>query len=193
MTRHRPVAAAKGRGASARTALAGLACSYPLSVGSAGGTDTVMKEDGGHTPWRQDGPVAPCRSCGGAGCMSSYSAGRAGLLVPPVPEQRARHRQGEGGDGGASSVAARRASTVMQRLQEGGRHQPVQERQCRPARTPPCVGSARGTDRVRKEDGGHPTRRHDGQVPPCTTCEGVGQINPSRATRAGLREPPPHA
>jgi len=106
--------------------MAGLTYAYPPRVGNARGTDTVRKEDGGDPPWRQHGPASPCRSCEGAGRISSYSAGRAGLLVPPVPEQRGRHRHGEEGGQGPSSVAARWAGITLSQLRRGGAHLLVQ-------------------------------------------------------------------
>ena len=102
-------------------------------VRSVPGTDRVGETEGGHLLRRHDGPATLSSGCKKAGRLDSCRTSREGLLVPfhTVHGQRARHRQGEGGGGGPSSVAARRASIAKQRLQEGGAHQLVQDRQGR--------------------------------------------------------------
>ena len=53
----------------------------------------------------------------------------------------------------------------------------------------PCVGSARGTDSVREEEGGHPLWRHDGKASLGSGCKEAGRIDSCRTGRAGLRVP----
>jgi hypothetical protein len=100
-------------------------------VRSVPGTDRVGETEGGHLVRRHDGPATLSSGCKKAGRLDSWRTSREGLLVPfhPVRGQRARHRQGGGAGGEPSSVAARRASIAKQRLQEGGAHRLVQDRQ----------------------------------------------------------------
>ena len=124
-----------------------------------------------------------------SGWGASAGAGLPGLacVYTPVRGQRTRHRQGGGGGGGPSAAAAGRASIEEHKLRGVGAHQQEQNYQGWPARTPPCAGSARGTDRAGEEEGGHPPRRQAGQASPCSTCERLRRFSQSSTGLACVR------
>ena len=125
----------------------------------------------------------------GGGAHQQEQDGLLGLAcaLPPALGQRTRHRQGGGGGGGPSAAAAGRASIEEHKLRGVGAHQQEQNYQGWPARTPPCAGSARGTDRAGEEEGGHPPRRQAGQASPCSTCERLRRFSQSSTGLACVR------